>query len=147
MASLAAFSRATGMGQHPQNGFDDFFHFFVGKPLLLPKHLLANQSVFDVGVVDRSPELDDWKLEGELLREIQIDDELEPFVGTALRSIDSEFPMEEIFLDGWHNSSASDKDLLFFHFALNVIKLLLQSFHPYFHDIITLIPINPPLLN
>lgn len=95
-----------GMGQHSQYGFDDFLHFFVGKPLLLPKHLLTNQSVFDVGVVYRSPELDDWKFEGELLWEIEIDDELEPFVGTALWPIDSELPMEQIFLDGGHYSSA-----------------------------------------
>lgn len=93
------------MGQHSQDGLHDVLHFFIGKPLLLAQHLLTNESLLDVGVVDGGPKLEEWKFERKLLWEVDIEDELEALIGTALRSVDEQFPVVQIFLESGEHSS------------------------------------------
>lgn len=94
-----------GMRQHAQDGFDDFLDFLVGQPLLFAQHLLAGQTVLDVGVIDGRPELEEGEFEGELFGEVDVDDELGAFVGTSDGSVDDEFPVVEVFLEGGDDSS------------------------------------------
>ena len=93
------------MGQHSQDGLHDVLHFFIGKPLLLPQHLLTNQPLLDVGVVDGGSKLEEGEFEGKLLWEVDIEDELEALIGTALRSVDEQFPVVQIFLESGDHSS------------------------------------------
>jgi hypothetical protein len=94
-----------GVCQHSKYGFNDFLYFFVGQPLFFSEHFLADESLLDVGVVNRGTELDERELEGKLLWEVEIDDELESLIGTSDGSIDEQLPMKKILLDGWGNSS------------------------------------------
>lgn len=90
--------------QHAQNGLDDVLYLLVRQPLLLAQHFLADESLLDVGVVDRSTELEEGELEGELFREVDIEDKLGALVWAGKRSIDEEFPVVEVFLESGYNS-------------------------------------------
>jgi hypothetical protein len=66
---------------------------------------LADLTVFDVWVVDGCSKFQFGEFEGKLFGKVDVYDELEAFIGTAERSVDEEFPMEEIFFDGRYYSS------------------------------------------
>jgi hypothetical protein len=91
--------------EHAQDGFDDFLNFFVGQPFLLSEHLLAGESVLDVGVVDGRSEFEEGEFEGELFGEVDVDDEGGAFVGAGGGSVDAELPVVEVFLEGGDDSS------------------------------------------
>lgn len=75
------------MGQHAENGFDYILDLLVGQPLLFAQHLLADQAVLDIWVIDGRSELEEWKLEGKLFWEVDIKDKLNSLVWTADGSI------------------------------------------------------------
>lgn len=95
------------MCEHSQDGLHNVLHLLVGQPLLLPQHLLADQSILDVGVVNGRTESEERKLEGELLGEVDIEDEPAALVGTAEGSIDQQFPVEQVLLERWHHAPTS----------------------------------------
>ncbi len=51
-------TRTIRVHKHPKDRLDYILNFFVRQPLLLTQHLLADESLLDVGVVDRSTELE-----------------------------------------------------------------------------------------
>ena len=61
------------MGQHPQNDLENVLNFLIGEPLLLTKHLLADEALLDVGVVDGCSKLEEGELERKLLWEVDIE--------------------------------------------------------------------------
>jgi hypothetical protein len=95
------------MREHSQNGLDDVLHLLVGQPLLLAQHLLADESLLDVGVVNRRAESEERELEGELFGEVDVEDEPAALVGTGERSINQQFPMEQVLLERRHYTPTS----------------------------------------
>lgn len=86
------------MGQHAENGFDDVLDLLVGQPLLFAQHLLADQAVLDIRVIDGRSELEERKLEGKLFWEVDIKDKLNSLVWTADGSINQQLPVIQILL-------------------------------------------------
>jgi hypothetical protein len=56
-------------------------------------------------VVDGGSKLEEGEFEGKLLWEVDIEDELEALIGTAVRSVDEQFPVVQIFLESGDHSS------------------------------------------
>lgn len=86
------------MGQHAENGFDYILDLLVGQPLLFAQHLLADQAVLDIWVIDGRSELEERKLEGKLFWEVDIKDKLNSLVWTADGSINQQLPVIQILL-------------------------------------------------
>ena len=86
------------MGQHAEYGFDDVLDLLVGQPLLFAQHLLADQAVLDIWVIDGRSELEQGKLEGKLFWEINIKDKLSPLVWAADGPLNQQLPVIQILL-------------------------------------------------
>jgi hypothetical protein len=56
-------------------------------------------------VVDGGSKLEEGEFEGKLLWEVDIEDELEALIGTAVRSVNEQFPVVQIFLESGDHSS------------------------------------------
>lgn len=98
-------TRNVRVRQHTQHCINNLLHLFVRQPLLLPQHLLTNQPLLYVWVVNWRTELDQRKFEWELFWKVNIDDELVAFIGTSNRAVHKEFPVKEVFLNSRHDSS------------------------------------------
>jgi len=77
------------MSQHAEDCFNYILYFLVGEPFFFTQHFLTHQAVFDVGVIDRSAEFESWKLERELFRKVNINDEFETLIRASNRSINA----------------------------------------------------------
>lgn len=86
------------MCKHSQYGLDDVLHLFVGQPFLFAEHLLADEALLDIGVIDGRSELEQRKLERKLLWEIDIKYKLGTFIWAADGSVNEQLPMIQILL-------------------------------------------------
>jgi hypothetical protein len=95
------------MCEHAEYGLNNVLHLLVGQPLLLAEHLLADEPLLDVGMMNGRTESEERELEGELFGEVDVEDEPAALVGTAYGPIDQQLPVEQVLLERRHYTPTS----------------------------------------